>query len=147
MTRGERIRNRRLEMNYTLEKLANLMNISKSNLQRYEKDEINIPMDKIEKLSKYLNVSPAYFFEQAFIDDSKINYCSIDDVSDEEFYLVEHKGKMIKFYIKELSPEERIELTNNKKGALAFNDKVSEEDMNLLENILSEMYLKNKLGK
>ncbi|WP_064612115.1 helix-turn-helix domain-containing protein [Streptobacillus moniliformis] len=146
MSIGEKIHKKRKELGYTLEELAVLIGQSKSNLQRYEKNSINIPMDNLEKLAKVLGVSPAYFFDES-LKNNTIDTCTIDDVNNNEFYLIEHKGKIIKLYIDELDENEIKELKESKKGMLAFNDKISKKDMGLLEDVLTEMYLKNKLGK
>ncbi|MEG0430273.1 MAG: XRE family transcriptional regulator [Anaerovoracaceae bacterium] len=56
-----RIKNKRLELNYSFQDLANLTNMSKSTLQRYESGGIkNIPLDKLEILSDALHVTPEW---------------------------------------------------------------------------------------
>lgn len=59
-TIGERIRKKRQELKYTLEKLANEIGVTPSTILKYENGSINIPSDKIEKLSSILDCSPAY---------------------------------------------------------------------------------------
>lgn len=61
MTRGEKLRKLRLEVDRTLEEVGHDVHISKQNLYKYENDIItNIPSDKIEILANYYMVSPAY---------------------------------------------------------------------------------------
>lgn len=61
MTRGEKLRKLRIEVDKTLEEVGHDVHISKQNLYKYENDIItNIPSDKIEILAKYYMVSPAY---------------------------------------------------------------------------------------
>lgn len=57
----ENIKNRRLELNLTLEDVSKKLSISKPTLQRYESGVIsNIPSDKIEKLAAILETTPSY---------------------------------------------------------------------------------------
>lgn len=56
----ENIKNRRLELNLTLEDVSKRLSISKPTLQRYESGVIsNIPSDKIEKLAAILETTPS----------------------------------------------------------------------------------------
>ncbi|PHI04334.1 helix-turn-helix domain-containing protein [Fusobacterium polymorphum] len=57
---GERIREERQKIGYTLEKLANEIGVTPSTILKYENGSINIPSDKIEKLSVALKTTPAY---------------------------------------------------------------------------------------
>lgn len=58
---GSKIRNRRIELQLTLEDVAKAMGVSKSTVSRYESDEIeNMGIDKVEALAKILQVSTAY---------------------------------------------------------------------------------------
>ncbi len=57
----ERIKNRRKELGYSYQVLADKTNMSKSTLQRYETGAIkNIPLDKLEVLANALEISPTY---------------------------------------------------------------------------------------
>lgn len=60
MTIGERIRSIRQSKGISQTELANVTGITKQNLYKYETNIItNIPSDKIEAISRYLDVSPA----------------------------------------------------------------------------------------
>lgn len=60
MTIGERIRSIRQSKEIGQTELANAAGITKQNLYKYENNIItNIPSDKIEAISRYLDVSPA----------------------------------------------------------------------------------------
>nr|WP_315022963.1 helix-turn-helix transcriptional regulator [uncultured Aminipila sp.] len=57
----ERIKNRRIELDYSFQDLADLTGMSKSTLQRYETGSIkNIPLDKLKDLAKALKVTPEW---------------------------------------------------------------------------------------
>lgn len=61
MTKGERIKRKREELNISQTDLANQVGISKQTLYKYENDIVtNIPSDVIEKLAKKLECDPAY---------------------------------------------------------------------------------------
>lgn len=56
---AERIRCRRQELGYSYQTLADLTGMSKSTLNRYENGDIaNIPLSRLETLSKALQVNP-----------------------------------------------------------------------------------------
>ena len=57
----ERMKQRRKELGYTFQDLANLTQMSKSTLQRYETGGIkNIPLSRLEELSQALETSPEW---------------------------------------------------------------------------------------
>lgn len=61
MTVGDRIRKQRELVGLSQTELAEKVKISKQTLYKYEMNVItNIPSDKIEEISKHLDVSPAY---------------------------------------------------------------------------------------
>ena len=61
MTKGQRIKRKRISLDYSQTDLADLAGISKQTLYKYENDIItNIPSDIVEKLSYYLQCSPVY---------------------------------------------------------------------------------------
>ena len=61
MTKGQRIRSRRKELNIGQTDLAEKISVSKQTLYKYEADIVtNIPSDKIEALANALDVSPGY---------------------------------------------------------------------------------------
>ena len=60
MALKENIKNRRLELNLTLNYVSKQLSVSKPTLQRYESGVIsNIPSDKIENLATILETTPA----------------------------------------------------------------------------------------
>lgn len=61
MTVGEKIKEKRILLGISQTELANMVNISKQSLYKYENNIItNIPSDKLELIAKKLKVSPAY---------------------------------------------------------------------------------------
>ena len=61
MTKGQRIRAKRVELNISQVELAKRIGVSKQTLYKYEQDIItNIPSDNVEKISSALHVSPAW---------------------------------------------------------------------------------------
>lgn len=61
MSIGTRMKERRLQLNKTLEEVGSVIGVSKATIQRYEKGAItNIPSDKIEKIAKALSTTPAF---------------------------------------------------------------------------------------
>ena len=63
MTRGQRIKLKREELNIQQTDFAKRVNISKQTLYKYENDIItNIPYDKVVEMANALFFSPAYIF-------------------------------------------------------------------------------------
>ena len=60
MNIGERIKKIRKQKKLTLVELGEKIGLKKSTISRYEKNDINIPSDKLEKIAHALNVSPQY---------------------------------------------------------------------------------------
>lgn len=57
----DKVKNRRIELNLTLEDVAKIVGVSTPTIQRYESGEIkNVRRDKIKLLADALQVSPAY---------------------------------------------------------------------------------------
>lgn len=77
MNLGERIRDRRLELDLTLEDVGNVVGVAKSTVMKWETGFIeNMKRDKILLLSKALKVSPLWIMgldvsKKPFIDDVK----------------------------------------------------------------------------
>lgn len=61
MSVGEKIKFLREQKGYTQDDLASAINTKKQTIYKYETGIItNIPLDKLEKIAKFLNVSAAY---------------------------------------------------------------------------------------
>lgn len=61
MTIGARIKNKRNDLNMTLEEVAKIVGTTRQTIQKYESGVIEgIPSDKVELLAKALQTTPAY---------------------------------------------------------------------------------------
>ena len=61
---GEIIKKNRLELNLTLDDVAKAVGVSKSTVQRWESGQINnMRRDRIDSLSKILQISPLIFVD------------------------------------------------------------------------------------
>lgn len=115
MTVGERIRQRRLELNLTQEELAKRLNYKgKSAVCRVEKEENNITTDRIRKFAKALDCEPAYLMgwtatpyqKQLNLFDLTGDSNAAEQVRDKQFkhrFKLEHESKPI-----EITNEEYI---------------------------------------
>lgn len=131
MTIGDRIREKRKNKDYTLERLADEIGVTKSTVLKYENGSIAIPSDKIEKIAKSLNVSPGYLMGW-----------------DEEKNKKETQDDIITTY--NLTPDELLEYEKIKSinRALFFNDnRGSEEDKEELDDVLKKIFVKSLLNK
>lgn len=67
---GNIIKDRRLELNLTLEEVGNAVGVSKSTVQKWENGFIsNMKRDKISALAKVLNINPVTLITGEFIED------------------------------------------------------------------------------
>jgi len=74
MTIGNRIKNRRKELNLTVDEVAEKLNKNRATIYRYESDEIeNLPITILEPLAEILNTTPAYLMGWEEKEDEKIN--------------------------------------------------------------------------
>lgn len=61
MSVGERIKERRNELNMSVEELAKKLNKNRATIYRYENGDIeNMPIDVLEPLAEALNTTPQY---------------------------------------------------------------------------------------
>lgn len=75
---GKRIKERRIELNISVDELAKRLNKNRTTVYRYEKGDIeNLPIDILGPLAKALNTTPAYLMGW----DSKPN-STIDTITD-----------------------------------------------------------------
>lgn len=96
-----RIKNRRLELGLSFQDLADLTDMSKSTLQRYESGGIkNIPLDKLKILANSLRVTPEWIMGWDEDEDSNdiktIAAHAIDDLTEEEQLQLINYAKFLK---------------------------------------------------
>lgn len=104
---GIRLKLRRLDMGFTQEKLAQVVNLTFQQIQKYESGLNQIPIQNLYKFSKLLNIRISYFF-----DSYELFSGCLDNIED-----YEHKKNKSRFladiinildyYIKINSPENR----------------------------------------
>jgi Helix-turn-helix. len=114
MNIGDRIKQKRLANNLTLEEIGKTLGLNKSTISKYESGLISIPSDKIEKLAKILNTTPAYLM--GWEENSK-ELKSVDDL--------------------DFSGINRI-------AAHFEGDEFSEDDLNEIQNFINYVKQKNK---
>ena len=92
----ERIKAKRVELEYSFQDLADLTGMSKSTLQRYETGGIkNIPLAKLKILAKALKVSPEWIMGWELTKNNKINPEQSGMVNSTNYYLDEETMKKV----------------------------------------------------
>ena len=110
---GERIKQRRLELGYTADMLAKMLNKNRATIYRYENGDIeNMPIDVLEPLAKALNTTPAYLMgwkdsEQSVEQKSTDGYYTDREAAEFAEYLRTRPGaRMIFSAAKDISKED-----------------------------------------
>lgn len=86
MTIGERIKERRLQLNMTVDQVAEILGKNKATVYRYENDEIeNMPIHILEPLAKALHTTPAYLAGWDDQDDEIHTFAAHKNNPDEEW--------------------------------------------------------------
>lgn len=89
---ANRLKTRRMQMNYSYQELADKVGMSKSTLQRYETGTIkNIPIARLKSLSAALNMDPN---ELIGIEEGGNNYPAKNLLPPPEFYKVPRLGSI-----------------------------------------------------
>lgn len=90
-TIGMKLKKQREKLGYTLEKVANEVGVTRSTVLKYENGVINIPSDKIEKLSQALRITPSYLmgWEDEEKNDERLKDLSFDEIAELEKILNE----------------------------------------------------------
>lgn len=83
MNTGDRIKQRRIELGFTADELANRIGKSRATIYRYENGDIeNMPTTILEPLAKALNTTPADLMGWGLNDDDIANAFINDDLED-----------------------------------------------------------------
>lgn len=89
MTTGERIKKRRKELDVSADKLAEIVGVSRSTIFRYENGEIEkVPMQILEPIAEFLNVSVAYL----------MGWENVNDLSSNRFKLLYDESMLLRNY-------------------------------------------------
>ena len=112
MSIGEKIREKRQRMRYTLEKLANEVGVTSSTILKYENGSINIPSDKIEKLAIALKTTPAYLMGWEEKSAAVVEELNINSPSNES-----NRFRWVARNAKKMSDDELEKLKNLMKAA------------------------------
>lgn len=110
---GERIKQRRLELGYTADMLAKMLNKNRATIYRYENGDIeNMPIDVLEPLAKALNTTPAHLMgwndsEQSVEPKPKDGYYTDPEAAEFAEYLRTRPGaRMLFSAAKDISKED-----------------------------------------
>jgi transcriptional regulator with XRE-family HTH domain len=67
---GRRLKARRLQLRLKLSDLARALEVSIQQVHKYETAKSGLPAEKLLRLARALNVTPAYFFDGLALSDS-----------------------------------------------------------------------------
>lgn len=82
-----RIKELRTSHNYTMEKLAQMVGVSKSTIAKWENGYVeNMRQDKVKKLAVIFNVKPTYIMGY---DEEESSVNSVDELTDKEKHFIE----------------------------------------------------------
>ena len=100
MTIGNRIKNRRKELNLSVDEVAEKLNKNRATIYRYENDEIeNLPITILEPLAEILHTTPAYLMGWDESEDEKINTIAAhhddEDWTEEELKEIDEFKKFV----------------------------------------------------
>ena len=92
---AERFKSARLMKGFSLQDLADALGnqLSRQALHRYEKGEVMPDNDKINLLSKVLDVNPDYFFRSTKVELSEIEYRKLSKMPQKEASIIKEKTK------------------------------------------------------
>lgn len=114
MRTGDRIKQRRIEIGMSVEKLASIIKKNKATVYRYENGDIEkIPSNVLEPLARALNTTPSYLLGY---DNNKNNSNEISNWRKNEFQCL--KAKMHRKQV-----EEAIDLYNTYSDVLSSKEK------------------------
>lgn len=134
---AERFKSARLMNGFSLQDLADALdnNLSRQALHRYEKGEVIPDAEKINLLSKALNVSPDYFFRSTKVEFSEIEYRKLSKMPQKEAAIIKEKTK--EYLSRYLELEEILGLANDFDNPLKdFETIISYEQVNKAAKLL-----------
>lgn len=122
MTVGQRIKNRRIELGMSAEKLGELLGKNRSTIYRYENGDIeNMPIDILPPIAEALHTTPAYLmgWDQDQIDsvvDMQEELSAQEDIIEEE--LLNRLREMTTEQLARINDILKIELTEEEMADL-----------------------------
>lgn len=138
---AERFKSARLMNGFSLQDVANALGnlLSRQALHRYEKGEVIPDAEKINLLSKVLNVSPDYFFRETRVELGKIEYRKLSKIPQKEASIIIEKTK--EYLSRYLELEEILGLDNSFHNPLANLETItSYEQINRAAKLLREKW-------
>jgi len=138
---AERFKSARLMKGFSLQDLANALDnqLSRQALHRYEKGEVIPDAEKINLLSKALNLSPDYFFRTTKVELSEIEYRKLSKMPQKEASVIKEKTK--EYLSRYLELEEILGLPNEFENHLKdFGNVTSYEQVNQAAELLREKW-------
>jgi len=138
---AERFKSARLMKGFSLQDLADALDsqLSRQALHRYEKGDVIPDAEKINLLSKALNVSPDYFFRTTKVELSEIEYRKLSKMPQKEASIIKEKTK--EYLSRYLELEEILGLPNEFINHLMdFEIVTSYEQVNKAAELLREKW-------
>lgn len=142
---AKRFKSARLMNGFSLQDLADALDnkITRQALHRYEKGEVIPDAEKINNLSRAMNVTPDYFFRTIKIELSNVEFRKLDKLPKKDSGIINEKAK--EYLSRYLELEEIIGLENRFMHPLKDYPKVSTyDDVNRAAEIIREKW---SLGK
>lgn len=101
---GKRIRNRRQELNLSVEDVAKQLNKNRTTVYRYEKGDIeNLPLETLKPLAEILDTTPAYLMGW---EDRNNNISASDDIIEEDYLLRNNFVEYVTLFEEEIFTDE-----------------------------------------
>lgn len=137
----ERIKNRRKELNLSVNDVAKVLNVSRATVYRYESSDIEkLPTTILEPLSKILQTTPEYLMGWDDVNNKT------DSQSSTSNCLPALTPKDERDIAKDL--EDMLSALDDKNGMAAYDDSDDEEDRELLKaSLLYSMRLAKQIAK
>jgi len=138
---AERFKSARLMNGFSLQDLANALDtqLSRQALHRYEKGKVIPDIEKINILSKALNVSPDYFFRSTEVELGEIEYRKLSKMPQKEAAVIKEKTR--EYLSRYLELEEILGLANKFDNHLSNFEAVSSyEQVNNAAELLREKW-------
>ena len=129
----ERIKSRRIELEYSFQDLADLTGMSKSTLQRYETGGIkNIPLDKLKTLARALKVSPEWIMGWELNPEKKL-----EGVSEQPL----RYGSNSSVFLDEETAKKAIEIRDDASASILLDAKrdLKKEDLDYIVGLIKRL--------